>query len=307
MSRNSQPCIAILYGGDLGASLGRLITCKTPYRVVTTCEHRSPRTRSRVARSGIEILESLDETLRSASVILSLVLPEAALSVAQQCAERRDVLNPNSVFVDLNSIDLATVDAISRTLAEASIPFVDGAIHGGAANLEKLGVSYLSGSMAPKVCELLQPALRTVVLEGEVGQASRMKMLMAGFSKSLNLLFTEIASIAYQSDMSEPFQTEFKKFYPDIASAIERMLPTYPEHAMRRITELQNICDLGDRSGVPAEMVAAARNQLQKSAHSLHESWEEQGTMSVEDVIKLAAQAISAHSTSHTKETVHDV
>ncbi len=307
MSHDSQPCIAILYGGDLGSSLGRLIKSKTSHRVVTTCENRSRRTQSRAIQAGIEVFDSLAETLHSASVILSIVLPEAALAVAQQCAERREMLDPDCIFVDLNSIDLNTVDAISKTLGEASINFVDGAIHGGAANLEKLGVAYLSGPLAPKVDELLRPAMRTVLLDGSIGQASRMKILMAGFSKGLNLLFTEIASVAYQSDMFDTFQAEFRKFYPEIALAIERMLPTYPEHALRRVTELQNIIDLGNKVGIPSAMIAAAHLQLQKSAYLLHENWKEQGKMSIQEIIKLASEAMSARPHSHTKESVNDI
>jgi hypothetical protein len=134
-----------------------------------------------------------------------------------------------------------------------------------------------------------------------------MKMLMAGFSKGLNVLFTEIAAMAQQADMFGTFHNEFKKFYPEIAAAIERMLPTYPEHAVRRVTELQNICELGDSVGIPAEMIAAARTQLQRSAHALHENWEEQGKLSIQSIIQIAAEAISAGSIQHTKETAHDV
>lgn len=293
--RSDASTVGILYCGDLGAALARLLRT-AGVRVVTTCEGRSPRTRERAEAAEVEILPTLDAVASAAEVVVSLVLPSAARDVAGQYASRRSLCPHQSLFVDANSIDLPTLATIETTLAAADIRFVDAAIHGGAKTLEQMGVMYVSGRDARDVSAICGAAIRVHPLGKRVGQATRMKLLLAGLSKSLNALFLEIAILSQNAGMLDEFLDETKRFYPGIMTAIDRMLPTYPQHAARRVMELQSIEELARSVNAPHQIVQSARGLLQAVAGAWQDEWQPDAEMDISRVITIAAAA-----TAHTR------
>lgn len=211
--------------------------------------------------ADLEILPSLQEVLREADAVVSVVLPEAAESVARRCADTnlcRDLL-----FIDANSIDLDSLSSIHDALRSAGGRFVDAAIHGGASRLESMGVLYCSGAHSGDAEKLLGSALRVLNLGHQIGQATRMKMLMASQSKCLTMLFVEVAVLAHRAGMLEQLVGEARRFYPEIMTAVERMLPTYPTHSARRVGELQSIQRFAESVDAPHQMIQAACSLLQ--------------------------------------------
>ncbi|MGF1578050.1 MAG: DUF1932 domain-containing protein [Gemmataceae bacterium] len=286
-------CVGILYCGDLGAAMARSLR-KTGIRVVTTCEGRSSRTRERADDAEVEILSSLNEVVRNADLLVSVVLPDAAEALAQACAERNQLAPPNALFLDVNSIDLESLASIERVTRDAGFRYVDGAIHGGAARLEQMGVLYLSGPHIAEVETVFAPAFRVLALGETLGHATRMKLLMAGQSKCLNMLFLQIATLAHNAGMLDEFLTESRTFYPAIMTAIERMLPTYPVHAARRVTELQGIENLARSVDANDQIIRAARELLQTVAGAWR-SAEDLTPLDIPSIVKLAASLTTHH------------
>lgn len=255
-------CIGILYCGDLGTALARLLR-QTGVRVITTCEGRSQKTVWRAKSAEAEILATLDDVVRTADVIVSVVLPDAAEEVARHCADRKHLTKDKCLFIDTNSIDLGVLRSIQNMMQDAGIRFVDAAIHGGAARLHDMGVMYISGVHSAEAADVFGAVLRVLPLGEQIGQATRMKLLMAGQSKCLNVLFLQIAVLASKAGMLESFLTETQTFYPEIMAAIQRMLPTYPEHAIRRVTELKSIENLARETGSPYQIIQSSREFLE--------------------------------------------
>src|SRR5262245_15757053 len=285
--------VGVLYCGDLGSSLSTLMR-KAGLRVLTTCVGRSPNTQRRARDSGAEILPSADDVVEASDVVISLVHPDAALDVARDYAQRARGVRKGQVFVDANSVNLDVVAAIEKVLTDSDLDLVDATIHGGAARLEELGVMYLSGSRAPELRDLLQGILRTRILGGRAGQAKQLKLLLAGIAKSLNALFLEIAVMAENADVLDSFLEEYQRFYPGLKAAIDRMLPTYPEHASRRVVELQGVELLAQATSSPHEMTRAAGQVLKRCARI----WEGQpsptrvsGAQTVPEIIRTVAAA----------------
>ena len=73
--------IGVLYPGEMGSSLAKLLT-DSGFPVLTTTENRSPRTRELCREAGLHAVPTLDELLERSDILLSLVAPSAALSVA---------------------------------------------------------------------------------------------------------------------------------------------------------------------------------------------------------------------------------
>ncbi|MBC8353576.1 MAG: NAD(P)-dependent oxidoreductase [Planctomycetes bacterium] len=293
MSRRSEDCtVGVLYCGDLGAALARTLT-EAGIRVVTTCEGRTRQTQERAEAAEIEILPTLDAVVSTADVVVSLVLPNAAEQVARQYADRQHLCPRESLFIDANSVDLQTISAIQTILEKANIRFVDAAIHGGAKTLKQLGVMYLSGRDADDARAIFGSAVRAHSLGDQIGQATRMKLLMAGLSKSLNLLFLEIAILAHEAEMSDQFLSESRAFYPGLMTAIERMLPTYPQHASRRVMELRSIEEMARSIGAPHQIVHSARGLLQAVAGAWEDELRATSVLDISQIIAIAAAAMT--------------
>lgn len=241
MTNINQPTtIGILYAGDMGSALGRLLR-NSGLRVVTTCQERSRRTEEQAHSSGIEVLPGFGDVVAQSDIVFSIVLPLAAIDVAKKYIDHRRLRPPNGIFVEANSTGLEILQQIEPLMAECDIPLVDASIHGTAHRLEELGVLYVSGPRAKQVEEVFRDVLRVAWLGEEIGSASRMKLLMSAMSKTLVGIFLEISVLAERVGMLELFLENCHHFYPGVMSPIERMLPSYPRHAARRAGEILEI------------------------------------------------------------------
>jgi 3-hydroxyisobutyrate dehydrogenase-like beta-hydroxyacid dehydrogenase len=261
------PTVGILYAGEMGSALGRLLGAGG-LRVVTTLAGRGPRTRRLCREAGLEVLPSLAEVVRQAKVVVSLVPPSAALAVAEQVAAAAREPGPGRLYVDANAVSPETATAIGAVLAAAPVAYVDAAIHGLASQLACGAMLYLSGSRAAEVAGLLGRWLPVQVVGDRPGQASALKGLLAGMSKGLSALFAEVAVLARASGLSESFLERCRAYYPGLMEVIDRMLPTYPRHAGRRVEELREIEQTQRALGLEPLMVRAARQVTEAMAEA---------------------------------------
>ncbi len=232
--------VGVLYPGEMGASLGRLLAARG-VRVVTTLEHRSARTARQCRAAGLSVLGTLRDVVREADVVISLVPPAAAREVALAYRELAPLSPPSALYVDANSIAPELAASLAADLARHGRDFVDASLHGLAANLATGATLYLSGKRAPEIAALADGALRVRVLGREPGRASLMKMLLGGLSKGMCTLFLELATLAKQRGILPEMLESCASFYPELAATMERILPTCPRHAVRRVGELHEL------------------------------------------------------------------
>jgi hypothetical protein len=256
-----QPTIGILYPGEMGAALGRVLA-EDGLRIVTTLDGRGPRTRRYCREAALEVLPSAAEVVRHSDVVFSLVTPGAALEVAREFAGCCKASARPRIYVDANSIAPATAAAVARVVTAAGARFADAAVHGLAAQLRQRGIVYLSGAAAADVAGLLAWSLRVRVVGGKPGQASAVKGALAGLSKGLAALFTEVALLARQAGVWGPFLEGCGLFYPGVLQAVERLLPTYPRHAARREEEMRELERSMKALGLRPAVVRGARKVI---------------------------------------------
>lgn len=236
----NRPAIGILYPGEMGSSLGRLLA-EDGFPVVTTLEGRGPRTRRHCTEAGLEVLPTARDVAAAAEVVVSLVSPAAALPVAEAYVALVEGSPRPPLYVDANSISPATAGRIDALLRRSRIDFVDAAIRGPASQLRRMGTLYLSGASAPGVAEWLAPSLQTRVVGESAGAASALKMALSGVSKGLAALFMEMSLVACELDLLDAFRDDCRRYYPGLMEAVERMVPTYPRHSRRREEELREL------------------------------------------------------------------
>ena len=287
---NSETTVGILYCGDMGSAVGKLLR-EAGLRVVTTCEGRSRATQEQALKSGVEILPSFDEVVARSHYVFSLVLPSAAIDVAKQYTSSCQVRPQGSVFVEANAIGLETLAEIERLMAAENIPLVDATIHGVAQRLEDVAVLHVSGPQAKNVEELFQGRMRVNWLGTRVGSASLMKQLMSAISKSLPSLFLEVGALAERADMLGPFLESCRQFYPSLMTVIERTLPTYSRHAARRAAEVEEIEQLGRTYQLWPGMIHEAGRWIQLMASMPWEQMNLQAPADVRTIIHCVAKA----------------
>jgi 3-hydroxyisobutyrate dehydrogenase-like beta-hydroxyacid dehydrogenase len=163
------------------------------------------------------------------------------------------------LFVDVNSTSPELVVSLAARLENCGVGFVDAAVNGLAVNLTTTATVFVSGERASEAAMLFDGALTTRLLGNEVGRASAMKMLLAGLSKGTCALFLELAVLAERRGMLAELIEATKRIYPGIAQLVDRMLPTYPAHAVRRADEMRELESTALASSLRPPVIAAVR------------------------------------------------
>ncbi|MCU1248387.1 MAG: hypothetical protein JWQ49_1416 [Edaphobacter sp.] len=250
--------IGILYPGEMGSNLGKLLA-EAGFPVVTTVMGRSPRTRSLCREAGLNVVGSLSEVLERSDIVISLVSPGAALSMARDVAATIGASSRRQLYIDANSISPITVARISEVLGRTTVDFIDASIFGLASQLRQRGTLYLSGSSAKELSGKFQTIMRVKVAGDMPGQASALKMIVSGIPKGLSALFLETMVFAQDIHLLDEAIEACDEIYPSIMEVIRRMLPTYPQHAGRRCEELREREETMLMSGLTPRIVSAVR------------------------------------------------
>ncbi len=259
MSNAHLPTIAVLYGGEMGAALARVLIAKG-IRVVTTIAGRSEATAARTRDAGMEILPSIDAIAQTADVVISLVTPASAEETATQVLAALKGQNRRITFIELNSISPQSAIRIADAFQRDGHAFVDGAVNGLAGKLADGATLLLSGEFAKDIAGLFEPEVRVQIVGGNPGDASLMKMLLSGMSKGICALYTEMAVTANTADALPAFNTLLGRIYPGVWQLVERMLPTYSVHAARRLEEMGELESAVRLAGIEPQLSRALRD-----------------------------------------------
>jgi hypothetical protein len=148
----------------MGAAVGAAVDGA----VLWASEGRSEATAQRAAT--FTDAGSVTELVRSSDVILSICPPAAAEDVARQVFGA----GFDGIFVEANAISPAKM----RRIAELGVQVVDGSI------IAVKGINlYLAGPRAEQVAALFPDGeVKAIVLPGEVGAASALKMAFGGWN-----------------------------------------------------------------------------------------------------------------------------
>ena len=167
--------VGIVSPGAMGSAVGNALL-RGGARVVATVDGRSARTVELARRANLELLPDLESVVGEADLVLSIVPPAEAEPVAARVAGAR-------LFADLNAISPARAARIS--------PEVDGSISGGPPWQAGTTRIYLSGPRAQEVAALPFEGVQVVVVGGEAGLASAVKMSTASVYKGSTALLAQ--------------------------------------------------------------------------------------------------------------------
>ncbi|MFA4964870.1 MAG: DUF1932 domain-containing protein [Thermoleophilia bacterium] len=256
---------AVLYPGEMGSAVGKALV-DHGWVVLTRLEGRGPRTLAAAEAAGIRAVASLEEAVAAADLVVSLVPQAAATETAAAFAAAVAGTGRRPVYLDANSVSPATVAEVCAAVEGTGCACVDGAFVGSAKALGRRTTLYLSGAAAQGLATLLGGALACAVLGPEVGTASAFKLAFAGFNKGLVALFLEAMAAGDRLGQGAELLRVLREFYPGTVETVERLLPSYPRHAARRVEEMDELVGWLVSQGQAAAMGAGTRSVLARFA-----------------------------------------
>ncbi len=248
----SLPVIAILMPGDMGHGVGAALS-GAGHTVLTCLAGRSEATRTLAARAGMQDTETLTALVERADVILSILPPSAAVSLATEIAAAMRETGSTPVYVDCNAISPATAREAAGAIATAGAVFIDAGIIGLAPGKGGGTRFYVSGADVSAMLALDGKGFQVISLGEEVGRASAMKMVYAALTKGTWTLQTAVMLAAEKLGLTEELTTEFAFSQKPALDAMRARIPRLPADSGRWIGEMEEIAatfaDAGVTSG----------------------------------------------------------
>ena len=263
--------IGIVSPGAMGSAVGRAYAAGGA-RVVATVAGRSKRTRE--LAHGLELLPGLDEVVRLADVVVSIVPPEQAPAVAADIAAAARRVDSDPLVADLNAIAPATATALAQQLAGTGLDLVDGSISGGPPRPEGSTRIYLSGHRAHELAELPAPGIDARVVGSDVGTASAVKMSTASVYKGTVGLLAHALLAAHANGVLPHVLDDLRDSYPSLVDGAARSIARAATKAGRYAGEMREIAATQGAAGLPRELfdgfaavyAALAETELAKRA-----------------------------------------
>jgi 3-hydroxyisobutyrate dehydrogenase-like beta-hydroxyacid dehydrogenase len=240
--------VGLLHPGEMGAVVGACLSA-AGVRVVWASAGRSQATSRRAAAAGLEDLGSPASVVQASDVILSVCPPGAATDVARLVSAARF----GGLYVDANAVAPATARAVGELVGATGADFVDGGIIGPPPRQAGTTRFYLSGPRAGEVAELFKgSALETVVMPGDIGAASALKMAYAAWTKGSSALLLAVRALAIREGIDQALRAEWERSQPGLAARSEAAVGANAPKAWRFVGEMEEIARTFAAAGLPA-------------------------------------------------------
>lgn len=240
MSTGATPTVGVVSLGAMGSAVAHALSVGGA-RVVATLSGRSERTARLADRSRAELLPDLAALVREAEVVLSIVPPECASSVARDLAARAVKQSAEPLIVELNAIAPATAERIEGEVAARGLELVDGSISGPPPWRPDTTRVYLSGQRAGEVAALPFEGMELTVVSSEIGAASAVKMSTASVYKGSTAVLAQALLAAQRNGVLDHVLADLRDGAPELVARIERRLAMATSKSGRYVGEMREI------------------------------------------------------------------
>jgi 3-hydroxyisobutyrate dehydrogenase-like beta-hydroxyacid dehydrogenase len=256
MSAADTPTVGVVSLGAMGSSMAHALTVGGA-RVVATLSGRSERTHRLADRSGAELLPDLAAVVREAKVVLSIVPPESALSIAVELAMAAGEQSAGPLIVELNAIAPPTAQRVEGQLAARGLELVDGSISGPPPWQPGTTRVYLSGPRADEVAALPLEGVEKIVVGSRVGAASAVKMSTASVYKGSTAVLAQALLAAERNGVLDEVLADLRVGAPELVARIERRLAMAASNAGRYVGEMREIAAAQEAAGLTPSLFEA--------------------------------------------------
>ena len=241
--------VAILSPGDMGSGVGFALG-QNDIDVITCLRGRSNRTRQLAAEAHFRDIPTLGLLVEQADLILSILVPDQAVTVAQQVAAAMRSSGKHAVYAECNAVSPQTTRKIESIITEAGGQYVDGGIIGGSPTRGTPPRFYVSGEHTDVVAGLDGKGITVKPIGKEVGRASGIKMCYAALTKGTSTLQSALLSAAESMNLTDELIAEFEFSQPDALRQMNNGISRLPPNAHRWIGEMLEIASTFEHLGV---------------------------------------------------------
>jgi 3-hydroxyisobutyrate dehydrogenase-like beta-hydroxyacid dehydrogenase len=258
--------VGILSPGDMGGAVGQVLR-EYGARVLTSLAGRSPRTHALAEAAGIVDVGSLEALVADVDILLSVLVPAAALETGDRVAAAVRTTGADLLYADCNAIAPSTAREIGGLVSAAGGRFADAGIIGPPPTRPG-NRFYASGPGADELRQLNSFGLDIRPLSGDVGQASGLKMCYAAMTKGLQALSTELLVAARALGLEEALRAEQAESLAAVRAFVERSLPQMPPKAHRWVGEMEEVARTFEDLGLPPRLMEGAADVYRFVAHT---------------------------------------
>jgi len=233
--------IAVIGAGAMGSAIARRLV-ENGAKVLTYLEGRSAATIERAKAAGMEPV-GLD-IIAGAGLILSIVPPASAITVAEEVATAIRRRGTRTAFMDCNAISPQTMTQVAAIFGGDCGVVLDGSIIGGPPKTGQKGPKlYVCGDAANSSVVLSERGLEVRRIDGSIGAASALKMCYAGINKGVTGLGTAMLLAAIHSGADEALKRELQESQPDLYAKLVQGIPDMYPKAYRWVAEMEEISE----------------------------------------------------------------
>lgn len=254
--------VGILSTGQMGAAIGKVLR-QHGADVITCLEGRSEATAARAREAGIREVETLDDVVRQARLVLSVLVPAEAVGLAERLARAAKRTHARPVFAECNAIAPAAVARIAAVMEGAGVHTIDAGIIGPPPNPGQHATRiYCSGPDTGPLLALGGLGLDIRPVGPEIGQASGLKMVYAASTKGTTALWTELMAAARALGLEDALVDEFTLGRAAIARALIGEIPSMPRKSRRWVGEMEEIAATFEALGLTPRMLQGAADMF---------------------------------------------
>lgn len=252
----SSETVAILSPGDMGAGIGGVLR-RAGVDVITCLDGRSNLTRLRALEEGFREVGFMDDVVREAGMVLSVLPPGEAPALAGRVARSLERTGSKVIYVDCNAVSPGTVKGMEGVIRGAGSRFIDAGIIGGPPRGPDSGTRFFcSGPDTAAFEALRERGLDVRVVGPEIGQASGLKMVYAASTKGTTALWTGLLATARALGLQDALMRELES--SRIAAQVLRGIPSMPRRSRRWVAEMEEIAATFAEAGLTPDLFTGA-------------------------------------------------
>jgi 3-hydroxyisobutyrate dehydrogenase-like beta-hydroxyacid dehydrogenase len=249
--------VGIMSPGDMGSAVGQVLATHG-LTVIAALGERSARTRALAAEAGIADVGTLENLVRQADLVMSILVPDAAIVAAQQVAGAMKSTGATPLYADCNSIAVQSARTIGAIMNAVGAPFAEASIIGAPPRVPHKTRIYASGPAAQDFAQLNQFGLDVRLLGPEQGKAKAIKICYATLTKGTQALCTESFVAAKRLGVFAVLLSELETSQQPLLKFAQEGLQQMPPKAHRWIGEMTELAATYQGLGLTPRMLAGA-------------------------------------------------
>lgn len=251
--------VGIISAGDMGSAIGAMLT-SGGVDVATDLTGRSELTRTRAAEAGIRDAGSTEALVEECDLLLSVLPPADAVSIAEEVAGAMASTSARPAFAECNAIAPQTVVRIATLMLDTGAPFIDAGIIGSPPSPGSDTRIYCSGPDTSALESLRECGLDIRRVGPRFGQASGLKMVYAASTKGTTAVWTELLTAAEAMGLTDALLAEFGD--APIPARHIKAATQMPRRARRWVGEMEEIAATFEHLGLTPRILLGAADMF---------------------------------------------